>query len=69
MASKRHYLHEWIVAHVWNLMMFEVENALISCVCLYKALDSKLDGVCFSYMSPKSVAIKECLEYGLYQSI
>ncbi len=79
MASKKHCLHEWTIAHVWNLMMFEVEYALISYVCLYRTLDSKchelefptpkFDGVCFSYISPKYVAIKECLEYGLHQSI
>jgi hypothetical protein len=48
-------------------MMFEVEYALISYVCLYRTLDSKchelefptlkFDGVCFSYISPKSVAM------------
>jgi hypothetical protein len=57
-------------------MMFEVEYALISYVCLYRTLKSKchepkiltpkFDGVCFSYISPKSVAIHECLEYGLH---
>jgi hypothetical protein len=79
MAFKRHCLHEWTIVHVQNLMMFEVEYALISCVCLYRILDSKchelesttpkFDGVCFFYISPKFVAIQECLEFRLHQSI
>jgi hypothetical protein len=57
-------------------MMSEAESALISYVCLYRTLDStchelkyatpKIDGVCFSYISPKFVVIKECLEFGLH---
>jgi len=79
MAFKRHCLHEWIAAHVQNLMMFEAEYALISCVYLYRILNSKcheleftipkFDEVCFFYISPKFVAIQECLEFRLHQSI
>lgn len=58
---------------VWNLMVSKAEYALIFCVYLYKALDSKchelkstipkFDGVCFSYISPKSVVIQKCLKF------
>jgi hypothetical protein len=57
-------------------MMSEVEYAWISYVYLYRILDSKcheleyaapkFDGVCFFYVSPKSVVIYECLEFGLH---
>jgi hypothetical protein len=55
--------------------MFKVAYALISYVGLYRALDStcheleyatpKFDGI-FFYISPKFVAIQECLEFGLH---
>jgi hypothetical protein len=60
-------------------MMFEAEYALNSCVCLYRALNSKchelesitpkFDEVCFFYISPNFFAIQECLEFRLHQSI
>ncbi len=50
--------------------------ALISCVCLYRTLESichelestipKFDGDYLSYISAKSIAIQECLEPGLH---
>jgi hypothetical protein len=57
-------------------MMFEAEYVLISCVCLYRTLDSKchelesttpkFDGGYLSYISPKSITAQECLEPRLH---
>jgi hypothetical protein len=57
-------------------MMSKAKYALISYVCLYRALDStcheleyatpKFDGILNIYINPKFVVIQECLESWLH---
>jgi len=62
---EKHCMHD-----VWSWI------CLISCVCLYRTLDSKchelesttpkFDGGYLSYISPKSITTQECLEPRLH---